>query len=87
MVTASNSESNREDKSMSEKGKTQEHAAYSKTGVIRRTNVEPSTQRDPERPTTLPELHDEGSTTGVLPVITEGEDRSAERDNDVAAGS
>jgi hypothetical protein len=86
-MTVSDSESNREDKSMSDKSKTQEHAAFSKTGVIRRSNVEPATQRDPERPTTLPEMHDKGSTTGVLPVVTEGEDRSAERDNDAASGS
>jgi hypothetical protein len=40
-----------------------------------------------ERPTTLPEMPaTSGATTGVIPVVTEGSDKSAGRDNDAPTG-
>ncbi|GAB4335670.1 MAG: hypothetical protein Kow00117_18630 [Phototrophicales bacterium] len=58
----------------------------SKTGTFKRPNLEPEAARDERnRPLTLPEYpRDPNATTGVIPVVTEGEDTSAERDNDKA---
>lgn len=40
-----------------------------------------------ERPTTLPEMPPTtGATTGVIPVVTEGSDKTAGRDNDAPTG-
>ncbi len=61
---------------------TTQNESVSKSGVLRRPNFEPETHHEKPRPTTLPEFRDEGSTTGLMPVITEGEDNSAERDDD-----
>jgi len=54
--------------------------------MIPRINLEPNAPKEPPRPTTLPEMRDIGATTGIMPVITEGEDISAERDDDSADG-
>ena len=44
--------------------------------------------REPlERPSTLPEMPaTTGATTGIIPVITEGSDKTAGRDNDAPTG-
>jgi hypothetical protein len=63
--------------------------ALSKSGVIPRAKIEPEHDRErpPERPTTLPEHPEEtGATTGIMPVVAEGKDTSAERDDDKASG-
>ena len=56
-----------------------------KSGVMPRVEIE-RRLRQPPVPVTLPELPDDDGSTGVLRVISEGEDRSAERDDDSAAG-
>lgn len=63
--------------------------AQSKSGIIPRPNFEPFIIRESKRPKVSDEQvnQDEGSTTGVIPIVTEGEDRSAERDSDAVAGS
>lgn len=64
-----------------------EQQASSKSGVIPRPVVEPETRREAPPPETLPEADENASaTTGVLPVVSEGEDQSAERDDDNASG-
>lgn len=63
------------------KSKTKEHA--SKSGIIKRPILEPKVLYEPPPPpSTLPEMRDEGATTGAMPVVSEGEDDSAERDDD-----
>ena len=58
-----------------------------KSGVLPRIEIERRLlRRDPPAPTTLPELPDH-EATGVVPVISEGEDRSAERDDDTPTGA
>ena len=44
--------------------------------------------RDPlERPPTLPEMPaTSGATTGIIPVVTEGSDKTAGRDTDAPMG-
>ena len=68
---------------MSDKSHTEDRH-ISKSGVFRRTVLEPDLPREqqPARPNTLPEYRDEGATTGAIPVIDEGEDLNAERDHD-----
>lgn len=58
----------------------------SKTGTYKHMKVEPEAPRQElDRPLTLPEYpRDHSSTTGAIPIVTEGEDTSAERDNDKA---
>ncbi len=56
-------------------------AQDSKTGKYT-TNKEPRAQYDPPQPTTLPEMSDDGATTGRVIIVTEGKDRSAALDSD-----
>lgn len=59
-----------------------------KSGVLPRVEIERRLlRRDPPAPTTLPEVPDHDGSTGVMRVISEGEDPSAERDDDTAAGA
>ncbi len=53
----------------------------SKTGAIRIV-AEPGAQHEPPPPATLPEVSNDGSTTGRFTIITEGKDRSAALDVD-----
>lgn len=61
-------------------------SSTSKTGTFKQPKFEPEAARDErDRPLTLPEYPtDPNSTTGAIPVVSEGEDTSAERDNDKA---
>jgi len=62
--------------------------------VSTRTSEMPSLEyprpdlRDPlERPPTLPEMPaTSGATTGIIPVVTEGSDKTAGRDTDAPMG-
>ncbi len=65
----------------------------SKSGMFPRPSfAEPDIRRDelrheaPPPPQYPPEYFDAGATTGAMPVITEGDDDSAERDNDRVSG-
>lgn len=44
-----------------------------------------SERREPPMPPTLPELAEPGSTTGWMPVVTEGEDSSRFKDDSATA--
>ncbi len=49
--------------------------------------LQPKTRREPPKPTSLPEYVEEhGATTGINPIIPEGEDTSADLDDDPATG-
>jgi len=72
---------------MSDEIQTPKEISVTESGLIPLPNFEPETTKEPPRPTTLPELRDQGATTGMMPVITEGEDLSAERDDDSADGN
>jgi hypothetical protein len=58
------------------------------TGEMPRLERPLPERREPlERPTSLPEMPaTSGATTGVIPVITEGSDKTAGRDNDAPTG-
>jgi hypothetical protein len=56
-------------------------AQESKTGKYT-IGKEPLAQHEPPQPTTLPEMSDDGSTTGRVIIVTEGKDRSAALDTD-----
>jgi len=71
---------------MSDKPKAPKQVSITESGLIPRSDLEPNTNKEPPRPTTLPEFRDIGATTGIMPVITEGDDNSAERDDDSADG-
>jgi hypothetical protein len=61
--------------------------SISKSGVFPRTVQEPETRREAVKPSQLPEMRDDGATTGIFPIVTEGRDPSAEGDEDrVTAG-
>jgi hypothetical protein len=57
--------------------------SVTKSGLIPRAVLEPlmSNEETPP-PVKLPEQPDDGASTGIFPVITEGEDSSAARDDD-----
>ena len=58
----------------------------SQTGEYRPVEDEPRILREPESPTTVPELPDLiGSTTGILRTNQEGEDDTADGDEDQPA--
>lgn len=73
-----------------EKPKTQPKHSATKSGIFPRPNfaVEPEAKRDPPPPPNrAPEPRtDHGATTGMMPIITEGEDKGAQRDDDVVNG-
>ncbi|MFW5691564.1 MAG: hypothetical protein ACOCXZ_03590 [Chloroflexota bacterium] len=73
---------------MADKPKTKSRAA-TKSGIFPRPIFEPEARREaPPAPDEPPEFHAEtGATTGIMPVVTEGEDSSAERDDDTVTGS
>lgn len=59
----------------------------SKSGIIPRPVLEPELRREPTRPPQLSEdFHIDSSTTGVIPIIREGDDKSAIGDEDYAEG-
>jgi hypothetical protein len=58
--------------------------AISKSGLLLRSVLEPESRQDVSPPSKLPEQPDDGATTGIMPVVSEGEDRSAQRDSDSA---
>jgi hypothetical protein len=71
---------------MSDKPETQEQKAITKSGTF--PALEPQARREPPKPATLPEQHDDklGATTGFFKVVPEGEDTSAALDDDPATG-
>jgi hypothetical protein len=56
-------------------------AQESKTGKYI-LSKEPRAQHEPPQPTTLPEMSDDGATTGRMILNTEGKDHSAALDTD-----
>ncbi len=58
----------------------------SKSGIMPRPVLEPEDRREPPLPQNVPEIDDQDktTTTGRLPIVTEGEDHSAEREHDPA---
>jgi hypothetical protein len=58
--------------------------ALTKSGLLLRSILEPESRQDVSPPSRLPEQPNDGATTGIMPVISEGEDRSAQRDSDSA---
>lgn len=66
--------------------KTQEN--QSRTGAIPRQQVQEALRlRELSRPTVLPEVTpDTGSTTGIMPIVTEAPDETAPRDTDAPKG-
>lgn len=73
---------------MSEKTKSfGKKESHGKSGVMPLPILEPLEKREPPMPRTLPELDDRpsGSTTGLMPIVTEGVDTSAEREQDPAS--
>lgn len=72
---------------MHDKAKTESKHGKSKSGMFPRpafTEGEARREPPPPPPKHLPGKFDGGATTGSMPVVTEGEDHSAERDNDRA---
>jgi len=68
---------------------TDEEIDVTKSGVFPRAVIEPPAQREapPPPPSHLPESKGEGATTGRIRIVmTEGEDESADRDEDAATG-
>ncbi len=60
----------------------------SRTGAIPRQQVQEALRlRELARPATLPEvIPDTGSTTGIMPIVTETADETAPRDTDAPKG-
>jgi len=59
----------------------------SETGALPRVDMEPEVQHEPPEPPHLPEIDtDHGGVTGVLPIITEGEDEAKQSDDSSTAG-
>jgi hypothetical protein len=58
-----------------------------KSGVFKRPVIEPEIRKEAPPPEHLPGASDTGATTGMMPVVTEGEDGTAERDDDTARGA
>jgi hypothetical protein len=73
---------------MSDNLSTDEEIDVTKSGVFPRAVIEPPARREaPPPPNHLPESKGEGATTGRIRIaMTEGEDKSADRDEDAAAG-
>lgn len=65
--------------------------SISQSGIIPKPVLEPELRveaADKARPVNLPEQRDlSGATTGTFPIVTEGLDATAERDDDRAARS
>jgi hypothetical protein len=73
---------------MPDKPKTEPRRSTTQSGSFPRPKFLDSEPRQeaPPPPSHPPEYFDGGATTGKMPVVTEGQDKSAERDNDRAAG-
>lgn len=57
----------------------------SRTGEFKRVENEPRLEREPQRPTTLPEIEipkEIGSTTGIMRIRREDEDETSKGDED-----
>jgi|GEM_PF-2896654 len=56
------------------------------TGALPRVDVEPEIQHEPPQPPYLPEVNgDPGSVTGIIPLITEGEDEAKQSDDSASS--
>ncbi|GAB4527425.1 MAG: hypothetical protein OHK0046_45230 [Anaerolineae bacterium] len=62
--------------------KTNTKDVTTQSGILPRPSLEPKILYETPPPTSLPEMRDEGATTGAMPIVLEGEDRSAQRDDD-----
>ena len=63
-------------------------SSISESGIMPRPVTEPDRRREgPHRPQWADQRDKEKGTTGTVPVVTEGEDKSAERDEDDAGGN
>ena len=61
--------------------------AGTETGALPQIDVEPEIQHEPPQPPYLPEINDDpGSVTGILPLISEGEDDAKQADDSATAG-
>lgn len=71
---------------MPDKPETQPQKAITQSGSF--PALEPKARREPPKPATLPEEHDDnkGATTGLFAIVPEGEDSSAALDDDPATG-
>jgi len=59
----------------------------SETGPIIRIDAEPEVQHEPPQPRDVPEIDDDrGSVTGIIPLISEGEDNAKQSDDSATAG-
>jgi hypothetical protein len=71
--------------SVQDKASKQSYSA-SKSGIMPKITHEPEGRREP--PTTIPEARqDDSATTGIFPVVSEGQDSSAVGDVDKVKGS
>jgi hypothetical protein len=59
--------------------------AGSETGALPRIDMEPEIQHEPPQPTSVPEIDDRGSITGIIPLISEGEDVAKQSDDSASA--
>ena len=67
--------------------KSRNKRSTSKSGVMPMPVLEPPERHEPPMSTVAPELVDKSDTatsTGVIPIVSEGEDTSAEREDDPA---
>lgn len=71
---------------MAEKTRPIRKDKHGESGVMPLPILEPLEKREPPMPRSLPEIDDRssGSTTGIMPVVREGHDTSAEREKDPA---
>ena len=76
----------RESNSMTSSPPGKPRRAGTETGAIPRIDVDPETQHEPPQPINLPEIGDDrGSITGIIPMITEGEDEVKKSDDSATA--
>jgi hypothetical protein len=60
--------------------------AGTETGAIPRIDLQPEIQHEPPQPTSVPEIDDDpGSITGIVPLISEGEDEAKQSDDSATA--
>jgi hypothetical protein len=60
--------------------------AGTETGALPRIDVQPDIQHEPPQPTSVPEVNDDrGSITGIIPLISEGEDEAKNPDDSATA--
>jgi hypothetical protein len=64
----------------------QPRRAGTETGALPRIDIEPEIQHEPPQPPYLPEIDgDPGSVTGIIPLISEGEDTAKQSDDSATA--